>query len=201
MTILEKKQRLRQSMRTLLSSVTNEAREQAACDLSDHLMPWLKGKNESPLKIALFSPLADEISINHLDTKLKDLNATRAVAVINSRDDLCFVPLDHHETLSCITWNDFARADEACLSQTALAPSYFDIIFLPGLAFDQRGQRLGRGKAHFDRALAPGKSDSKFPLLVGLALDEQVVDEVPNAPHDVAVHYLCTPYRGLLQII
>ena len=60
-----------------------------------------------------------------------------------------------------------ARAD-------VLTPS--DVVLLPGLAFDRRGGRLGRGGGHYDRAFA---SRGPGPWLVGLGYSFQWVDEVP----------------------
>jgi 5-formyltetrahydrofolate cyclo-ligase len=57
-----------------------------------------------------------------------------------------------------------------------------------GLGFDRRGYRLGHGKGYFDRFLA----GRRFPA-IGLAFDEQLVDELPAAPHDVPMRIVVTP--------
>lgn len=59
---------------------------------------------------------------------------------------------------------------------------------LPGLAFDRHGGRLGYGGGYYDRFLAHG-----LPCpLVGLCFACQLVDRLPVAPWDKAVHYICT---------
>lgn len=69
-----------------------------------------------------------------------------------------------------------------------------DWVLVPGIAFDLHGRRLGYGGGFYDRLL---------PLLpryarhVAGAYDEQIVDAVPFAPHDVAVHQVVTPTRIL----
>ena len=59
-----------------------------------------------------------------------------------------------------------------------------DCAVVPGLAFDRRGRRLGRGRGYFDRLLAG--LDRRVPRL-GLAFGFQVVDELPFEPHDQPV--------------
>ncbi|MBO7444806.1 MAG: 5-formyltetrahydrofolate cyclo-ligase [Bacteroidales bacterium] len=59
----------------------------------------------------------------------------------------------------------------------------FDLIVVPGMAFDDRGHRLGRGKGYYDRFLA------QHPAVptIGLCFDFQQVEEIPVEPHDKPV--------------
>ena len=57
-----------------------------------------------------------------------------------------------------------------------------DMVLVPGLAFDKKNYRLGRGKGYYDRFLA--KLHSKVST-VGLAFDVQLTDLLPVEPHDV----------------
>ena len=66
------------------------------------------------------------------------------------------------------------------------------VAILPGLAFDLRGYRLGRGAGYYDRslpALAPAARR------VGLAFECQVVERLPAEPHDVPVDRVVTEDR------
>lgn len=67
--------------------------------------------------------------------------------------------------------------------------SGWDIVVVPGLAFDRRGNRLGRGFGYYDRFLE-GLPES-VPR-VGLAWANQRVPEVPVDAWDVPVHALVT---------
>jgi 5-formyltetrahydrofolate cyclo-ligase len=54
------------------------------------------------------------------------------------------------------------------------------LILVPGVAFDRRNNRLGRGKGYYDRLL------SGIPAFrVGLCFDFQLFDEIPTDRHDV----------------
>ena len=69
-----------------------------------------------------------------------------------------------------------------------------DVVVAPGLAFDEGGGRLGRGGGFYDRFLGrPGLRAS----VVGVALDEQVLGEVPRESGDVGVRAVVTPTRTI----
>ncbi|MCM1138730.1 MAG: 5-formyltetrahydrofolate cyclo-ligase [Duncaniella sp.] len=62
-----------------------------------------------------------------------------------------------------------------------------EMIVVPAVAYDRKGNRVGRGKGYYDRLLADSKARK-----VGVAYDFQVVDEIDAAPHDVRVDVIIT---------
>ncbi|OGP25399.1 MAG: 5-formyltetrahydrofolate cyclo-ligase [Deltaproteobacteria bacterium GWC2_56_8] len=67
----------------------------------------------------------------------------------------------------------------------------FDLVVVPGVAFDEKGGRLGYGKGYYDRAL----SGIECPI-VALAYEFQVLKEdIPVEPHDVRVSAIVTEKR------
>ncbi|EJD51382.1 nagb/rpia/CoA transferase-like protein [Auricularia subglabra TFB-10046 SS5] len=73
----------------------------------------------------------------------------------------------------------------------AAGPGTLDLILVPGVAFDRsaRPKRLGHGKGYYDTflsSLAAVVPAARMPQLVGLALQEQVLDtgSVPAGDHD-----------------
>lgn len=59
-----------------------------------------------------------------------------------------------------------------------------DLVIVPGLAFDKKGNRLGRGKGYYDRFL--GSLSDRVPS-IGLAFDFQILPLVPTTSNDVGV--------------
>jgi 5-formyltetrahydrofolate cyclo-ligase len=88
-----------------------------------------------------------------------------------------------------------ARALEPPASAPALAGASIDLVVVPGVAFDPRGGRLGRGRGHYDATLA-GLPASVARL--GVAFDAQVVEGIPAEPHDVPLDGVVTETRVLL---
>lgn len=66
-----------------------------------------------------------------------------------------------------------------------MRPEALDLVLVPGLAFDRRGQRLGHGQGYFDRLLT--RLPKTTPTM-GLCFDFQLVDYLPTHPHDQRVH-------------
>lgn len=61
-----------------------------------------------------------------------------------------------------------------------------DLLLIPGLAFDRKGRRLGRGEGYFDRFL----NQTKKVWKIGLAYQEQILPEVPVEAHDICVNQI-----------
>ncbi len=66
------------------------------------------------------------------------------------------------------------------------------VAVLPGLAFDLRGCRLGRGAGYYDRSLPALIAAARR---IGLAFECQVVERLPAEPHDVPVDRVVTEDR------
>jgi len=69
------------------------------------------------------------------------------------------------------------------------SPVNIDIVIVPGVVFDRKGNRLGFGGGFYDRFL--GKLSNRTKL-VGLAFELQLVDNVSSQSYDIAVDYLIT---------
>jgi 5-formyltetrahydrofolate cyclo-ligase len=73
----------------------------------------------------------------------------------------------------------------------ALAP---DVVLVPIVLADRHGTRIGHGKGHYDRALAHLRESGRPVFTIGLAWENQVVDEpIPADPWDTKLDALATP--------
>ncbi len=60
------------------------------------------------------------------------------------------------------------------------------VIFLPALAIDKKGYRIGYGKGYYDRYLA--KHAHKNPYTIGVIYKDLIFDELPRDKHDIPCH-------------
>lgn len=72
-------------------------------------------------------------------------------------------------------------------------PEKIDLVVVPGLAFDERGYRIGFGAGYYDRFL-PSCPQAK---LFGLAYEIQIVDSTFPAGWDIPVHKIITEERTI----
>jgi 5-formyltetrahydrofolate cyclo-ligase len=77
------------------------------------------------------------------------------------------------------------------------AISSADLVIVPALAADRRGNRLGRGGGSYDRALA--RVGPAVPT-IALLYDDELLDEVPAAPHDRPVRAVARPGHGITSL-
>ena len=87
-----------------------------------------------------------------------------------------------------------ARALEPPPSAPPIPLESIDLVVVPGVAFDARGGRLGRGRGHYDATLSLLRPDA---VRVGIAFEEQVVEDVPTEPHDAPLDVVVTSSRLL----
>ena len=84
------------------------------------------------------------------------------------------------------TGPDCLRAGEQFGIGEPTGPLFTDLeavqmIVVPGVAFDRKGNRMGRGRGFYDRLLKSAPNACK----VGVAFDFQLFDSIPTEPFDV----------------
>ena len=65
-----------------------------------------------------------------------------------------------------------------------------DLIIVPGLGFDLKGNRIGHGKGFYDRLLRIPKVKK-----IGLAFEWQIFDEIPTDNHDIPINMIISEKR------
>ncbi len=107
-----------------------------------------------------------------------------------------------------LEWSEFTGADSLAPAAhglreptgPVLPPSEVEtasVLFVPALAVDRSGTRLGRGAGFYDRtlgAITPGTA------LVAVVRDDELVASLPADPHDVPMTHALTPGLGLVPL-
>ncbi|HEX3836602.1 MAG TPA: 5-formyltetrahydrofolate cyclo-ligase [Steroidobacteraceae bacterium] len=75
-----------------------------------------------------------------------------------------------------------------------------DLVFVPLVGFDAKGERLGMGAGYYDRAFAflRRRRHWTHPRLIGLAYAFQQVAHIEGASHDVRLNAVITE-KGLIK--
>lgn len=66
-------------------------------------------------------------------------------------------------------------------------PDEIELVIVPAVAYDRKGNRLGRGKGFYDRFLKTTKATK-----IGIGYEFQLIEEVPSEPHDVGMDIVIT---------
>ncbi len=72
-----------------------------------------------------------------------------------------------------------------------------DIAIVPGIAFDEKGCRLGTGEGYYDRLIPDLPVTTRK---VALTLEEQMVPQIPMEAHDKHVDIIITDQRIIYKI-
>ncbi len=139
--------------------------------------------------LALYAPLPTELDVMPLAAAAIAHGVTVAIPRTNwTTRELLFAPLATADTNALVLGRLGLR--EPGRDAPTILLSAIDLLVVPGLAFDPRGHRLGRGAGFYDRLLA---HPDLRALTVGVCFDEQLVEDVPVDPHDLPVASVVTP--------
>lgn len=125
--------------------------------------------------VMLYSSLPDEVQTIEFIEKWRHKKRIILPTVVG--DDIIPVELTDD--------TDFAIGDFNILEpQNKPYNGSYDLIIVPGVAFDKYGNRIGRGKGYYDRFLSKHMDIKR----IGICFDFQLIEEVPTEDNDIRMH-------------
>ena len=134
-------------------------------------------------RVALYAAIDCELPTRAIFESLRSLSIVRLLPRFEG-EEIAWSRADDWEALAP---GRFGIPESSASRSETLTAS--DVVLLPGVAFDRRGWRLGRGGGHYDRAFPPG---SEAPWLIGIGYTFQWVAEVPHDSQDRRVDAIVT---------
>ncbi len=133
-----------------------------------------------------------------------ELPLNLAVARLQAREQRYFLPVLEETAPRSLRFAEFSNGaaltpnrygiPEPLDATTMLAPQQLDVVLVPLLAFDARGNRLGAGGGFYDTTFAFLRERSRptRPLLVGIGYAFQQTESLATGNWDVALDYIAT---------
>ena len=177
---------LRQQIRSALEKISPAVRAVESICLCDRLEAQLR----SARTILFFAPLPDELDVWPLLEKLLAAEKICALPFFDSATQT-YSARRVQNLASDISIGKFG-VREPVSSCPEIPPEKFDLILVPGVAFDWNGNRLGRGQGFYDRLLEKIRG-----VKCGVGYDFQLIGKIPMEPHDARVNFIVTPARCL----
>lgn len=156
-------------MREQRSKLPLEVAKRAVSQIFQFILhqPWFQDNQ----CFAFYQAMPGEISLTDLIQAAWKMKKTCCLPVCQPDDTLSFVPYCSGESLLP---NRYGILEPSPGVHLPVKINDIDVIFLPLLAFDALGNRLGFGKGYYDRTLARLiMQKSHHPLLIGLAYEFQ----------------------------
>lgn len=160
---------------------------QASSKLTHYIAntPWFLRSR----RIAFYQAVKGELDLSYLMQRAEKMNKICYLPICHPlhHQSLLFMPYFKGETLQL---NRYDILEPRIDAHAFCKPFVLDLVFVPLVAFDKQGNRLGSGKGYYDRTFAylrrfPVQSK---PLLVGVAYGFQEVEQIPTESWDIPLH-------------
>ena len=135
--------------------------------------------------VMAYSSYQNEPNLMALKHALLDMGKQVALPYVAENDNLIAVNYDCDSVMKS---NVFGIGEPVISSESELAEP--DLVLVPGIAFDEAGNRIGYGLGYFDRFLK--ESDA---YKIGICFDMQIVPHIDAKPHDVRMDMIVTQSR------
>ena len=176
------KTELRVKMRAALANVSPTVRMAASIELCDRLRLQVP----SARTILFYAPLTDELDVWPLLEQSIALGTTCALPFFDAEKQIYGARHITKPATEIITGKFGVREPDTNCPEIPLGS--FDLVLVPGMAFDLSGNRLGRGRGFYDRLLAEASG-----IKCGICYDGQLLPEIPVETHDAKVNFIVTP--------
>ncbi len=192
---MEMMQRNTDAMRARKKAIRKEVRERKAAmreeDITREALEIFNGLGNLPLfaeakEILLYQALPDELPTRPFLEAL--LGKKRLALPVVSGDDLVLLEYTGAECLKPVP--PFGVLEPQ--GTPAVNPESIRIALIPGVAFDDAGWRVGRGKGYYDRFL----TQYSHICRVGIAFPCQRYAAVPHEAHDIRMDYVFFDAKG-----
>ncbi|NER10187.1 5-formyltetrahydrofolate cyclo-ligase [Muriicola jejuensis] len=178
-------------------------------DLRIHFLEKRKSAPQSALQQVGFQlsqhaknlPIWD-LSVYHIflqSVKKNEIDTTAIIDLLREENKEIVVPkisadfhLQHFHLLKDTVLENNPWGIPEPVNGIPVPPLKIDVVFVPLLAFDRKGHRVGYGKGYYDRFLSECRKDC---LKVGLSLFEAVEEISDTGKQDIPMNYCLTPER------
>jgi len=141
-------------------------------------------------KIALYWPVNGEISTNTLISYLLKDGSKCFLPIIAQDKENNMLEFAPFEVDSPLTNNRFDISEPSTSTRVDL--NELDIIFLPCVCFDSKGNRIGMGGGFYDKTFAKLKQLNLVFYTVGFAYDDQKQNKLPVEKFDYKLDFVLT---------
>jgi 5-formyltetrahydrofolate cyclo-ligase len=178
------KNALRAHIRTQLEKISPAVRAAESIELRDRLQAQIPSAHT----ILFFAPLPDELDVWPMLELALALGTNCALPFFDAEKKTYGAKQLKNLATDIVTGKFGVREPAAGCEEILL--NRFDLVLVPGMAFDLSGNRLGRGHGFYDRILAVASG-----VKCGVAYDFQLLEKIPTEPHDAKVNFIFTPAR------
>jgi len=192
--IREKKQEIRNNIAKILEEFSDKEREKKTKQIEDSLFEFA---NFLEAKIVLlYVNKKSEVASRNIIKKCFDFNKIVILPAFDIKTyEIKLMKVDDLD-------NDLRTGPRGILepdiNRCKIVPvDCVDLAIIPGGAFDEKGGRIGSGEGYYDRFIPKLSITTRK---VALALERQIIQQVPVESHDNHVDIIITEERIIYKI-
>ncbi len=189
MTFASTKEELRERMRARRSAQSGAEVRVKSADIWERLSVLTEFATASQLLV--YVSKEQEVETRGLIQQLLAMGRQVCVPWFDGAKEQYVASELHDFTLDLAT-GKFGILEPKLEAVRPVAGNRINAALVPGLAFDETGNRLGHGRGYFDRLLREVRG-----VRIALAYDFQLLSEVPREAHDTPVDFIVTEKRVL----
>lgn len=182
-TIVSEKEKIRQKIRTLKRNLSEEEKKKQA----ETVFKKIESRPEfiNAKTVLMYWSISDELPTHDFIRKWSQ-----------SKSLLLPVVKGNHMTIRPFSTEDGLVKGDLSIMEPMTGSDYLklvDLVIVPGVAFDRKKRRLGRGKGYYDRYFKTKKLEKW-----GICFDFQLYDKIPAASFDITMSKVFTPSETIL---
>jgi 5-formyltetrahydrofolate cyclo-ligase len=180
---------LRKQMRTARARLSAHERVTAAAALANSLESLPEFLVDP--RVAGYWAVAGEIPLHAVYASVRARAQTYCLPLINADHTLRFAAW---RSGAALRNNRYGIPEPDAPPEELLRPNELDLVLVPLLGFDRRGNRLGSGAGYYDRAFAflRGVARPAKPVLVGIGYHFQELAALAPESWDVKLDFVAT---------
>ena len=173
----------KQNVRSQIAQLKQSLSEREVADFSQKIFNSLLQTDEfqSARCIALYHSIQGEVTTTDI------LAASRLLGKVIALPVVCGEKMEFHLFTGTEQLSPGAFGIAEPYTSELVPPEKIDLFIVPGIAFDRKGNRIGRGKGYYDKYL----SNIQKPI-IGLCFGFQLLDAIPTESHDVKMTKIMT---------
>jgi 5-formyltetrahydrofolate cyclo-ligase len=192
--IKEKKGEIRANISKILSSYSEGDLTEKSKSIENRLFDFANFLESKVVLLYVNRP--HEVNTSNIIQRSYENNK---IVVLPSFDtdkyEMTMYKVDNPDTDLILGWRGILEPDPSLCKHIPI--DFIDIAIIPGLAFDEKGGRIGSGEGYYDRLIP------KLPITtrkVSLSLESQIVQQVPMENNDRHVDIIITEDRIIYKI-
>ena len=136
--------------------------------------------------IFLYASYKNEVGTKKLIQKLLSMKKKVALPRVREKEMDFFLIRSWEELV--LGYQEILEPDGA---GQIVVPKKEDVMIVPGVVFDRKGNRIGYGGGYYDRYL--GQHEDTLPCLIGVGYEMQIFsDIIPTEPQDKSLDFIVT---------